>query len=56
MIDLDESEDVITENIDTDDKMSPSEFFEDEGKASVVSADDFLPMFTYVLAQVCPLK
>lgn len=49
--DLSDADDVLTEAVDTDDKMSPNDFFEDEGKASVVSADDFLPMFTYVLAQ-----
>ena len=43
--------DKITEDIENDDKINPNEFFEDEGKSSVVSADDFLPMFTYVLAQ-----
>lgn len=36
---------------DVNEKLSPSEFFEDDGKTSVVSADDFLPMFTYILAQ-----
>jgi hypothetical protein len=49
---INDTEENLTDDFsDVNDKMSPSDFFEDDGKTSVVSADDFLPMFTYILAQ-----
>ena len=52
-LDSEDKGEQIVEEMDkiSEDKIQPNEFFEDEGKASVVSADDFLPMFTYVLVQ-----
>jgi hypothetical protein len=47
-----EEDTTVTEDFsEVNEKLSPNDFFEDDGKTSVVSADDFLPMFTYILAQ-----